>query len=105
MKKNVEIFELMKLKFLIFSFKQSLSSGSSKSSLSRGETPETHSTSNENTNATFVQPSVKTTNVPSRASTVNGASGIIPPKLSLLRQPNPIRRSGLPRPAATVTKR
>lgn len=48
---------------------------------------------------------MKTSNVPSRASIANGVSGIAAPKLSLLRQPNQIRRSALPRPATSTTKR
>ncbi|XP_031624070.1 dentin sialophosphoprotein [Contarinia nasturtii] len=89
-----------------FSSNNSLSSGSSKSSLSRGETPESFAAANESTNITFVQPSLaKTSNVPSRLSTANGNTGLVQPKLSLLRQPNQIRRSALPRPAAYSTKR
>lgn len=87
---------------------QSLSSGSSKSSLSRGDTPETYTASNESANATFLQPSAKTTsNVPSRstASVGGGSSGIAAPKVSMLRPPSQIRRSALPRPAAFSTKR
>lgn len=91
--------------FILLPGSQSLSSGSSKSSLSRGETPETFTASNDNANATFVQQSQKMSCVPSRAATMNGGSGIAPPKLSLLRQPNPMRRSALPRPAASITKR
>ncbi|XP_055296004.1 uncharacterized protein LOC129565299 [Sitodiplosis mosellana] len=87
-----------------FSSNNSLSSGSSKSSLSRGETPETFTASNENPNATFVQPSAKTSNVPSRSSAV-ASSGIVAPKASMLRPPSQIRRSALPRPAAFSTKR
>lgn len=95
--------------FLLF---QSLSSGSSKSSLSRGETPETFVSSTDNVNATFVQQSTKaTTNMPvsSRQTLANGGgavSGIVPPRVSMLRPPNQIRRSALPRPStAAMTKR
>lgn len=92
---------------------QSLSSGSSKSSLSRGETPETFVSSTDNVNATFVQPSIKpaaTTNVPvSRQTLANGGgavSGIVPPRVSMLRPPTQIRRSALPRPStAAMAKR
>lgn len=73
----------------------SLSSGSSKSSLNQGEN---ELYANENPNATFVQPLAKA--VPSRPAN----SGIVPPKVSLLRPPNQIRRSALPRPS-TATKR
>lgn len=94
------------LRFFTIHFRsQSLSSGSSKSSLSRGETPESFATPLD-VNATFVQSSVKTTsNVPSRSVTANGGSGMAPPRMSLLRQPNPVRRSALPRPAASTAKR
>lgn len=95
---------------------QSLSSGSSKSSLSRGETPETFVSSTDNVNATSVQPSIKpaaaattTTNLPvSRQTLANGggASGIVPPRVSMLRPPTQIRRSALPRPStAAMAKR
>lgn len=74
--------------------------------MSRGETPETFAASNENPNVTYVQPSVKMSNVPSRlTAAANTSSGIVPPKASLLRPPNQIRRSALPRPAAFSTKR
>lgn len=67
--------------------------------MSRGETPETYNASNENPNATFVQPSV-----PSRSNEIPNTSKIGQPKLSLLRPPTQIRRSALPRPT-TFTKR
>lgn len=74
--------------------------------MSRGETPETFAASNENPNVTYVQPSVKMSNVPSRlTAAANTGSGLVPPKASLLRPPNQIRRSALPRPAAFSTKR
>lgn len=87
---------------IFLSSKQSLSSGSSKSSLSRGETPETQTAATENRNETFVQPS----NVSAaRMSLAGSTSKLAQPRLSLLRPPTQIRRSGLPRPTLTSTKR
>lgn len=69
--------------------------------MSRGETtPESYMASNENPNSTFVQPLAKAVNVPSSITSSN-----IQSKLSLLRPPTQIRKSGLPRPTAFAAKR
>lgn len=69
---------------------QSLSSGSSKSSLNRGETPESHQ--------------IPVTSAQSSTVTSNGGKAA-QQKASLLRPPTQIRRSALPRPTTTLTKR